>query len=293
MGYVPPDTPPTSQCPAVTSRIEAQDMLRRIGSLPDEEVDLAEAGLALAILEGPEGPLDRYRDHLARLAAEVAALVPAESDTLDARVTALRTVLVQRHGYTGDIQTYDDFRNANLLQVIERRRGLPVALGILFLHTARAQGWTMVGLNFPGHFLVRLEHAGERTILDPFNQGQTRTAVELRDLLKVAAGADAELTPEYYAPVGNRDILLRLQNNLKLRFLKADRVDKAVEILEGMLLFAPDEAGLWRETGLLHAHLGNLGAAVGDLEQFMERSTNDLLRHQTALLLQQLKNRLN
>ena len=90
--------------------------------------------------------------------------------------------------------------------------------------------------------------------------------MELRDLLKVAAGADAELTPEYYATVGNRDILLRLQNNLKLRFMKADRVDKAVEILNGMLLFAPEEAMLWREAGLLNAHIGNLNVAVDALE---------------------------
>ena len=56
--------------------------------------------------------------------------------------------------------------------------------------------------------------------------------MELRDLLKVAAGADAELTPEYYATVGNRDVLLRLQNNLKTRFIKADRGGRAVEMLE-------------------------------------------------------------
>jgi regulator of sirC expression with transglutaminase-like and TPR domain len=87
--------------------------------------------------------------------------------------------------------------------------------------------------------------------------------------------------------------LLRLQNNLKLRFLKSDRVDKAVEVLNGMLLFAPNEAGLWREAGLFQAHLGNLGAAVTALEHFMMLATNETLRHQTALLLQQLKTKLN
>ena len=70
-------------------------------------------------------------------------------------------------------------------------------------------------------------------------------------------------------------------------------MDKAVEVLDGMLLFAPGEAALWRESGLLTAHVGNLSAAVNALETFMELGGNDLLRHQTALLIQQLKTRLN
>jgi regulator of sirC expression with transglutaminase-like and TPR domain len=277
----------------VISRLEAKDLLRHVGTQPDEDIDLAEAALALAALDHPDVSLDRYRDHLSLLAREVAELNPPDTDTLEGRVRALQDVLVGRHGYEGDTLTYDDIQNANMMQVIDRKKGLPVALGILFIQTARAQGWSISGLNFPGHFLVRLEYAGERIILDPFNQGQSRSVMELRDLLKVAAGADAELTPEYYATVGNRDILLRLQNNLKLRFIKADRVDKAVEILDGMLLFAPEEAMLWREAGLLNAHIGNLNAAVGALETFMTLGVNDLLRHQTALLIQQLKARLN
>lgn len=275
------------------SRLEAKDLLRHIGTQPDEDIDLAEAALALAALDHPDVSLQRYRDHLSLLAEQVGELNPPDADTLEGRVTALQDVLVGRHGYEGDTLTYDDIQNANMMQVIDRKKGLPVALGILFIQTARAQGWAISGLNFPGHFLVRLEYAGERVILDPFNQGQSRSVMELRDLLKVAAGADAELTPEYYATVGNRDILLRLQNNLKLRFMKADRVDKAVEILDGMLLFAPEEAMLWREAGLLNAHIGNLNAAVGALETFMTLGVNDLLRHQTALLIQQLKTRLN
>jgi regulator of sirC expression with transglutaminase-like and TPR domain len=277
----------------VISRLEAKDLLRHIGTQPDEDIDLAEAALALAALEHPDVSLQRYRDHLSLLAEQVGELNPPDADTLEGRVTALQDVLVGRHGYEGDTLTYDDIQNANMMQVIDRKKGLPVALGILFIQTARARGWAISGLNFPGHFLVRLEYAGERIILDPFNQGQSRSVMELRDLLKVAAGADAELTPEYYATVGNRDILLRLQNNLKLRFMKADRVDKAVEILDGMVLFAPEEAVLWREAGLLNAHIGNLNAAVGALETFMTLGVNDLLRHQTALLIQQLKTRLN
>ena len=58
--------------------------------------------------------------------------------------------------YDGDRLNYDDPGNADFMSVIDRRRGLPVALGILYLHrAARAAGFQAMGLNTPGHFLLR------------------------------------------------------------------------------------------------------------------------------------------
>ncbi|MDQ2101650.1 SirB1 family protein [Azospirillum isscasi] len=277
----------------MTSRAEAREILRRVGLQPDEDIDLAEAALALGVLESPGAVLADYRRHLADIAHDLAERVSPEADGLEARIAWLHEVIVERHGYSGDHDTYDDLQNANLLRVIDRRRGLPVALGILFLHAARSQGWPMQGLNFPGHFLVRLEADGARAILDPFNEGQVRTAVDLRDLLKATAGSAAELEPGHYQPVSNREVLLRLQNNIKLRHLSAHDVPRALEVLEAMRLFAPGEAALWRETGLLEAHTGNVGAAIAALETFLTLTGSERHRHQVAALIQQLKNRLN
>jgi len=275
------------------TRRQAQDLLRQIGHQPDAEIDLAHAALCLAALDQPRSDLTPYLEHLNLLAATVTERMAGQPDTLETRVSTLVGVLVGEFGYHGDTETYDDMRNANLMQVIERRCGLPVALGILFLNTAQAQGWDIIGLNFPGHFLVRLDCASARTILDPFNRGQERTAADLRELLKASAGPDAELTPDHYAPVDNRDILLRLQNNLKLRHLRAERVDLALEVLEVMLLFAPDEPSLWREKGLLQAHQGDYPAAISALETFMDLSTSDRAAHQAAMLIEQLRNQLS
>src|SRR3546814_8592275 len=42
-------------------------------------------------------------------------------------------------GYHGDTESYDDPQNADLVRVIDRRMGLPVSLGVLYIHAARAQ----------------------------------------------------------------------------------------------------------------------------------------------------------
>jgi regulator of sirC expression with transglutaminase-like and TPR domain len=252
---------------------------------------LAAAALALACRDRPRVDLARYHHHLDSLAAEAAA-AGAAAHSPEARRAALAAVIAGRYGYEGDRLTYEDLQNANLMRVIDRRKGLPVALGILYLHAARAQGWGAAGLAFPGHFLLRLGESPERLVIDPFDHGRARDAAALRDLLKSVAGAAAELEPAHYAEVGDRDILLRLQNNIKLRLIQSRRLDEALAVIEGMLLFAPDHAALWREAGLVNVELGNLRAGIAALERSLGLAGDETARHQAALLLQQLKSRL-
>ena len=240
--------------------------LRAVGTLADEEIGLADAALLLGALDMPSVSLERYRNHVERLAGDVAALARA-GEPLERRRRHLNAVLFDAHGYAGDAETYDAPENANLLQVIDRKVGLPVSLGILYIQAARAQGWVVDGLAFPGHFLVRMDEGDRRVIVDPFHWGQLLEADHLRGLLKQFRGADAELEPSHYAPVGNRAILLRLQNNIKSRALQASDGARGAAILERMLLIAPEAGGLWHELGMVRARLGTIKGAVEALER--------------------------
>jgi regulator of sirC expression with transglutaminase-like and TPR domain len=276
------------------TREAAEAVLARIGAAGDGEIDLAEGALALAALDRPQVPLARYREHLQELAEEVAGQVEAGGAGQGRiRAAALARSLFERMGYDGDRLTYDDLQNANLMRVIDRRKGLPVALGILMIHAARAQGWAMVGLSFPAHFLVRLDSGAERLILDPFARGGVVDATRLRELLKEVAGEGAELKPSHYEPVPDRAVLLRLQNNIKTRLLRDGKLEAAARVIMRMLSFAPEEAVLWREAGLVEARLGNLKRAIGLIEAWRDKSPGEAQRRQAAVLLQELAQRLH
>jgi regulator of sirC expression with transglutaminase-like and TPR domain len=266
--------------------------LRELAAAASPVLPIGEAALALASFERRRVGLARYRQHLATLARDVGRHAGAGGD-LAARARALNEIILLKHGYSGDELSYDDLQNANLMRVIDRRKGLPVALGVLYLHAARAQRWDSVGLAFPGHFLIRLADGAERLILDPFHGGRICDAASLRELLKAMAGHEIELSPEHYAPVSDCDVLLRLQNNLKSRLMQAGRHEEAVRVVETMLLLAPDHAELWHEEGLLHARLGNMRSSMQALEAFIARAPDGGARHQAAALLQQLKSKLN
>jgi regulator of sirC expression with transglutaminase-like and TPR domain len=266
--------------------------LREFGQSDRQVWPIAEAALALAALANPEVGFARYRSELQRIARDVGRHQGAAGD-LVARARAISEVILLKHRYSGDTDTYDDLQNANLMRVIDRRKGLPVVLGILFIHAGRAQGWEMAGLGFPGHFLVRLADAGELLILDPFHGGRVCGAAELRELLKAVAGADAELRREHYAPVSDRDVLLRLQNNLKSRLWRQQHHEPAVRVVETMLMLAPQAAELWHEAGMLYRQLGNIRASIRALEQYVERASDGAARHQAAAMLQRLRTQLN
>lgn len=276
-------------------RAEVEASLRALAACADAKIDLADTALRLAALDRPRVGLERYRRHLDAVAREVGQAGDAAggATTLPRRISALVGVITERHGYSGDKLTYDDLQNANLMRVIDRRKGLPVSLAIIFIHAARAQGWPAAGINFPGHFLVRLDHDGGRAFIDPFHGGRAVDAQGLRDLLKRTAGGGAELHPVHFETVGNRDTLLRLQNNIKLRCMQRGDFTRAADVIERMLMFAPNQADLWNDAATCHARLGNLGAAIRALERFVTLCDSDSARHAAAARLQRLRARLN
>lgn len=272
---------------------QSKELLREIGAGPNTGFDLAAGALAFASLDRPRVPLDHYRGHLDDLVKAAAALNPGGATSAADAAGRLQQTLAGQFGYEGDRLTYDDLQNTNLMRVIDRRRGLPVSLGIIYICTGRALGWALSGLAFPGHFLIQLDLGGDRAIIDPFNEGQSLEAGDLRQLIKTMAGAERELQPEDYAPVSDREILLRLQNNIKFRHMQMRDGKAALRTVENMLLIAPAAPALWWEAAMLNAELGNLRAATETLEEFMRHEEGEDNRHRAAALMQKLRGQLN
>ena len=275
--------------------LDIRARLTEIGGAEDGAIDLFESALVLAAVDRPRARLEPYRRHMEGIISEVRTYVGGTEPLvpLGLRIEGLVQVIIKRYGYGGTQEVFDDLDAVNMMRVIDSRSGMPIVIGIFFMQTARTLGWDICGLDFPGRFLVRLEAGGERRILDPFAGGAGVEPRDMRDMFKAFAGNHVELRPEHYRDMGNRDILLRLQGNIKIRLLREERFDDALETLEVMLLFAPDKPELWRETGLLHARLGHIKDAIQALEEYLRRCGTDETRYNTSMLLQELRAQLN
>jgi regulator of sirC expression with transglutaminase-like and TPR domain len=273
---------------------EPRAALAAIGQMVDAEIDIGNAALQLARVDAPDADWEAAARHLSDLAqGAVERAVAMDKEDLPARAAALADVLAGKFGYSGDLDTYDDLANANLIRVTERRRGLPVALGVIWLHAARAAGWGSHGVDFPAHFLVALEGHKTQVVIDVFNGGPIVSARELRALLKRVEGEKAELRPGLLQPMSTRRVLLRLQNNILTRRLEAGDLRGGLHCTEDMLLIAPDQAELWRQAGIMNQRLEQVAAARDCYQRFLELVPEGAVANSVRTQLDILKSMLN
>ena len=265
------------------------DYLRQMGRSGEGPYDIARAALMLASLDHPTVPLAPCFAHLKEVAELAKAEAPLMSN-VEEGARLISNLLAGRFGYDGDRLTYDDPRNANLIQVVQRRRGMPVALGIVYMHAALAAGLAACGLDTPAHFLVMLEKSRSEVLIDPFNGGAMLDPDRAGAPPRMGGGEGTHLAQ----PVSDADVLIRLENNLKVRALQIGDRNRAREIAKRMVLIAPGKAELWLDLARLNEGAGVLGDARRAYEACLEiAKAGQSLHNEAALGLSGLKRKIN
>ncbi len=162
-------------------------------------------------------------------------------------------------GFAGNSDDYGALHNSNLSWVLEHRRGIPISLAVVLIRVARDAGKVAAGINFPGHFLVRVDDV----LVDPF----VMTAAQPEELMqRYAAGGRAD--PDVlFAPASPLAVGLRMLNNVRLVHAQQAAWHKALDVLDGQLALAPDQPALYLEQGDLWRRLGSVAAARASWEQ--------------------------
>lgn len=271
---------------------EARAFLSAVGGLPEGAIDIGETALALGLCFLPGLRAERYRHHLSRLQDQTredaaARLRAGDEDTPALRARCLRKILHEAHGYA--VAGAADPDGANLPRAIDTRRASPALLAALYIVLAQGAGWAAEALSFPDHVLVRLDHAGQRVILDPALEGREMDAHGLRDLLKSIAGAEAELNHAYYAPLSDRALLARLQNGLKARYAAVEDYARALQAVETIGLIAPAEARPLFDKGVLYVKMGQGAAAVDPLEAYVRAADDPQAAQDARALLRMIR----
>ena len=244
----------------------------------DQHIDLAHACLMIAQDAYPGLDIGRYLGEIERMAMRLRGEAP-KATSAEEKIVALNQFLFGDLGYRGNTDEYYDPRNSYLNEVMDRKTGIPITMAVLYMEVGRRIGLPLEGVSFPGHFLVRMRLRGGMLVLDPFSGGAPQSEAELRERLKrvIPEGVAGNLPladlplDQFLEPATKRQILARVLRNLKGIYRDADKPQRMLEVLNRMLVVAPDATGELRDRGLVYHRLECYRAALKDLSDYVER----------------------
>lgn len=172
-------------------------------------VPLGEACLVIAAQLGHEEPVERGLAALEALTDGTAAAIGPDPADLDRIVAHLFTTV----GFRGDADVYYDARNSMLPDVLRRRIGIPITLGIVLIEVAQRLDVVATGVGMPGHFLVGDGATPERWV-DAFDRGRWLDARGAEQRFRAVHGEGATFDPAFLVPTPRPQILARVLANL-------------------------------------------------------------------------------
>jgi regulator of sirC expression with transglutaminase-like and TPR domain len=121
----------------------------------DEQFPLLEAAASLAQDEYPELDIQQVLADVDQILARLKRRLAPDASGLH-RLKILNRLFFEELGFQGNLNHYHDPENSFLNAVLKTRRGIPISLSVIWLELAQSIGLKAQGVNFPGHFLVKV-----------------------------------------------------------------------------------------------------------------------------------------
>ena len=247
---------------------------RRIAGMRDEDVSLAEGALWIAASEYPGLAIDDYLACLHDMAAKLRGRLRADIATAE-KLMALNHYLFDELGFSGNSDDFYDPRNSFLNEVIERRVGIPITLGVIYIEIGRRIGLGLHGISFPGHFLVKCALRDGVVVLDPYSRGVSLDADELQQRLRAAGSpgdVDGAILAHLLGAASNKEVLGRMLRNLKGIYVERADWLRALSASERVIALLPDDAGEeYRDRAGIYLKLECIRAALGDFNTYLRQ----------------------
>jgi regulator of sirC expression with transglutaminase-like and TPR domain len=234
------------------------------------DVDLVHLMLEFAGDAYPE--LDRVGcllefDHLGVACVDVGA--GDRTLCLPDRLSAISRVLYETEGFHGNREDYYDPRNSYLNEVMARRRGIPISLGILYQAVAGRAGVKMFGVNLPGHFVIGCADRGEAWYVDPFTRGELLDREMCTRRVEDLAGQSGIVQQEHFRPATPQEIAARVLRNLKAAYAMQARWPAVLRVQKRLAALLPRASGEQRDLGLAYLQAGEPARALSVLERYV------------------------
>ena len=259
----------------------------------DEGFPLLEATAAVALDEYPDLDVQAVLDGVDRLLERLRRRLPADAGHLH-RLRVLNQFFFHDLGFGGNVNDYYDPENSYLHTVLRTRRGIPISLAVIWLELAQGIRLRAAGVNFPGHFLVKVNLPQGQVILDPFT-GHSLSREDLAERLEPYKRRNG-LVDDFDVPVGlylqaaaPRDIVARVLRNLQDIHRTQEDWQRLIPVLDRLIVLLPEAWTEVRDRGLAWAELGQPSRALPDLEAYLAHADDPLEADAIAQRVRELR----
>lgn len=231
--------------------------------------DLFRIALEIARDFYPTLDLARYEQFVDLLANRVRARCPA-LDHPRSILGQINWVLFVEEGFEGDTENYFDPRNSFMNEVIDRKRGIPISLSVLYEAVARRIGLVMAGVNLPAHFMLRTGAGIDAIFVDPFHDGALLDRRGCETRISQVLGRPTALSAVQLAPCSHEQVVARMLRNLKLLFLQSGDQSSALLVQRRLAALGPGIPEEQRDLGMLYLRMDRPADAIAHLEAYIE-----------------------
>ena len=240
--------------------------------LLDGRCDIDLVGLMMELAADQYPDLDRVGclleiDRLGVACGDVAAA--RKTCDVRGRLSAISQLLYEVEGFHGNRDDYYEPENSYLNEVLARRCGIPISLGILYMAVASRTGLKMFGVNTPGHFVVGCCRGSDVLFVDPFSNGDVLDRDACKCRIEQVLEQKGTICDEHFRAAAPLDIAARVLRNLKAAYATQNRWPDVLGVQRRLAALLPQIPQERRDLGLAYLRLGQPTKALPVLEQYM------------------------
>ena len=192
------------------AREKADDRFLAFCLSEGNDLNLEQGAWLLAQTQYPDINIEAYQALFDSYAGELLERVDLRADA-DQLLAAFNNYVFEVLHFKGNEQNYYDPENSYLNRVVDRRKGNPINLCLVYLMLARRLRLPLAGIGLPGHFICRFQTPTEEYYIDVFNHGKLWTKA---NCIQYLVFRNYTVQDSYLTPVSSRRMLMRICGNL-------------------------------------------------------------------------------
>ena len=200
-----------------------------------DEHNLFEAMIILSRFRYPKLDLEKVNQTLSKIRQDVWLEVNDNMTALE-RIRVMNRIFFDLHGFKGNTQDFIAPENSFINDVLNKRKGNPITLSIIYSIIAQGVNIPVYGVNMPRQFILayvekiftepskEVKQTDVLFYLNPFNRGDIYSSNEVRSFL---VALKIEPLDEYMLPCSHITIVKRCLNNLVNSYKAMNESDNA------------------------------------------------------------------